>query len=52
MTALYVARIIREAGQPGAFTLENVPHLWYENTKAELAKRGLDGYGQPLAPEV
>lgn len=48
MVNLYANRIEREAGKPGAFTIENVPGLWNADTLAVLNKRGLDGYGQPL----
>lgn len=48
MVNLYVNRIIREAGQPDAFTISNVPHLWNTNTLIELNKRGFDGQGHPL----
>ncbi len=48
MVNLYCNRIIREAGQPNAFTIDNVPHLWNANTLIELKKRGYDGQGYPL----
>lgn len=48
MVNLYCNRIIREAGQPNAFTIVNVPPLWNANTLIELERRGYDGQGQPL----
>lgn len=50
MANLYRNRIKREkaSGMENPFTIERVPHLWYDQTLALLAEEGLDGYGNPL----
>lgn len=49
MAVIYANKIIREAGQPNAFTIDNVPGAnWKNQTLQILADRGYDGYGNPL----
>lgn len=50
MVNLYANRIIADAkeGKDNPFTIDNVPHLWNENTLKELERRGYDGFGKPI----
>lgn len=48
MAVIYANKIIREAGQVNAFTIDNVPAYWRQQTLDILDDRGYDGYGNKL----
>lgn len=49
MSTIYANKIEREVGQIDAFTINDVPDRWKQQTLKILNSRGLNGYGQPLS---
>lgn len=51
MVLIYANRIERLGQTATPFTIDDVVELYKERVLAELASRGLDGYGAPLIVE-